>query len=1032
MGYVLGLDLGARSIGWAAIVLPSEGRPGRILGAGVRVFEAGMGGAIEQGREESRAVARRTARLARRQIRRRRQRARQLYHALAEAGLLPPVSHKPREPVFTAIQEALNEVDQLLRKKHAADPASHQLPYLLRARALDHKLEPIELGRALYHLGQRRGFKSNRKAKSKDTDEEKGKVYSGIRELDQRLQGKRTLGEYLASVSPEQERIRARYTHRKMYEEEFEAIWTAQEPHHPELTGELKKKVHHILFHQRPLQDSGHLIGRCEWDPNERRAELWRLEYQRFRLLQAVNHLRVLDANKVERQLTPDQRAALIARLETEKDLNFKRARKLLGIPEEYKFSIEEGGETKFKGDAVAAQFSTHVGAAWTSAAPEFRAALVEVLAAATTDEEAAQVLQNRCGLTPDAARGAAEQISLPSGYASLSLKALRAVLPYLEQGLSVQEARQAAGLQIVRTSPVFDLLPPVNDPDKAGIDVYNPAVKRSLTEMRKVVNAVVREWGKPDEIHIETARELRKTKEQRQKDVKINRDREKDNEAAELQVKQEAGLTKVGRREIEITKLYHECGGICPYSGKPLGGLSSILNGTGHVHVEHIIPRSYSLDDSYGNLTLATVEANAEKGNRTPWEAFGGDETRWNEIIERVKAFKGRDAHRKLKLFQIRETGKAKLIEEFGSRQLNDTRYASRLAATYLGLLYGGEIANGSRKVLKATGQITSTLRGLWRLNEILSGDSNKSRDDHRHHAIDAAVLALTSQGWIQRLSEASERAWAERKRRYASVEPPWVGFKEDLRDLIGKMHISHRPDHRVTGALHKESFYTEPETNAHGGQVVRIRKPVQNLGSDDVARIVDPGVRARVEAKLAEVGDAKKLENNWPTLPNRNGSPINIKSVRIELNRAVHPLGRGRKLRYAEGGETHHVEVREASERGKRAWHGDIVSMSEAAERIVKGQPVVNRSDSDECGFLFSLCKDDTIELRDPKGEKSGVWVVKKIWSNQQVILVPEHDARRERERDEYAPRASGLARLAARKVVIDPLGRVWEAHD
>jgi CRISPR-associated endonuclease Csn1 len=201
MTYVLGLDLGARSLGWAAIA-KDGGEEKRILGIGVRIFEAGVEGSLEYGKEESRSVQRRVARLARRQTRRRRQRARQLYHALASAGLLPVVSHAPGRPEAVEIQRVLNELDCGLRKKHIDNPAVHQLPYLLRARALDEKLDKHELGRALYHLGQRRGFLSNRKAKAKAEDDEKGKVYGGIHALEERMQGKRTLGEYFAGLNP--------------------------------------------------------------------------------------------------------------------------------------------------------------------------------------------------------------------------------------------------------------------------------------------------------------------------------------------------------------------------------------------------------------------------------------------------------------------------------------------------------------------------------------------------------------------------------------------------------------------------------------------------------------------------------------------------------------------------------------------------------------------------------------------------------------------------------------------------------------
>lgn len=1028
MTYVLGLDLGARSLGWAAVATEG-GKETSLLALGVRIFEAGVEGSLETGREESRSAQRRIARLTRRQTRRRRQRARQLYHALANAGLLPAVNHAPGRPEAIEIQRVLNDLDSELRKKYSEVKNVQQLPYLLRARALDGRLEEHELGRALYHLGQRRGFKSNRKAKAKDSDEEKGKVYGAIHDLEARMQGRRTLGEYLANLDPAEERIRNRYTHRSMYETEFEAIWKAQQQYHRQLTAELKELLLTVLFFQRPLQDSSELIGRCEWDREQRRTQVWRPEFQRFRILQTANHLRLRDPDGVVWNLSADQRRRLILALEGVKELGLAKAKKLLGVQANWKFTIEEGGETKLKGDGVAAQMNQLLGAAWAEADAEQRTAILEAIDEAETDEAAAQKLEELCGLSPEQARIAAEKISLPSGYASLSLASLRRALPFMEEGLSVQEARVAAGFELTRKTEEMAFLPPIQATD---IELRNPAVARALTETRKVVNAAIRKWGKPEEIHIEMARELKSSKDQRQKAVRLNRNREKLRDAARARAEEVLGSGNARRKDIELAMLHEECGGICPYTGKCLGGLASILNGTAAVQVEHIIPRSISLDDSFANLTLATVEANREKGNRTPWEAYGADEARYAEILERVRSFKGEFANRKLDRFRMQQSGKEELLAEFSSRHLNDTRYASRLAAEYLGLLYGGEIADGKRKIVKATGQVTADLRGLWDLNRILSGDARKSREDHRHHAIDAAVLAVVGQKWIQRLSEAAENAWKERKRRYASVEPPWVGFKEELDTAIQAMHISYRPDHRITGGLHKDTNYSYVGKNEREGDIVRVRKPVHLLGKDDIEKIVDPAVRAVVAAKAASVGDLRKLETDPPLLPNRNGSPVPVRKVRIELNRAVRKVGKGHKARYAEGSETHHVEVCEVTAKGKRVWRGDVVSMSEAMERLVAGRAVVDRSDTDGRGFLFSLCKGDTVELRDPDGARTGIWVVRKIMANQQVLLVPERDARLEGEREKFAPTISGMKKLLARKVVVDPLGEVLEAHD
>ena len=193
----LGLDLGPTSIGWALIDETSA----RILATGVRIFPEGVG-RDQQGGEQSKSQARRTKRGMRRQIARRARRKRELRRLLADGGLLP------NDPVELTALLAVN-------------------PYPLRARALDERLEPHELGRVLVHLNQRRGFLSNRKTDKARAKETKG-MLAEISELAKAIEraGCRTVGEYLARLdahfdhtcSTDNQRVRHRHTRRDMYE----------------------------------------------------------------------------------------------------------------------------------------------------------------------------------------------------------------------------------------------------------------------------------------------------------------------------------------------------------------------------------------------------------------------------------------------------------------------------------------------------------------------------------------------------------------------------------------------------------------------------------------------------------------------------------------------------------------------------------------------------------------------------------------------------------------------------------------------
>jgi CRISPR-associated endonuclease Csn1 len=235
--YLLGLDLGVQSAGWAVFDLDDRDHPYGIRRSGVRCFDSGVGSEneIASGKDESQNIKRRQMRLQRRQLWRRGRRLKKIFLVLQKAGLLPPGETKTPEQRH----ELLKKLDSELAKQFLPEHdrvAGHLLPYRLRALALDQALPPFAFGRALFHLAQRRGFLSNRKSVSKDVDDE-GAVKEGIAELHQKMEdaGSRTLGEYFAGLDPEAEkqRIRKRWTARSMYLDEFEKIWMAQSPHHP-------------------------------------------------------------------------------------------------------------------------------------------------------------------------------------------------------------------------------------------------------------------------------------------------------------------------------------------------------------------------------------------------------------------------------------------------------------------------------------------------------------------------------------------------------------------------------------------------------------------------------------------------------------------------------------------------------------------------------------------------------------------------------------------------------------------------------
>ena len=277
----LGIDLGSNSVGWALT------SPDGIVAMGSRVFAEGVTGDLDKGKEESRGVARREARQLRRQTDRRARRLSRSYNLLHKAGLLP--APEPSRHI------ALQKLDGELGERHASEEpgAAHTLVYRLRALGLDQELADDELGRALYSLAQRRGFKSSRKTLAKEGEDE-GQVKEGIAQLRDEMaeSAARTLGEHYSKLNPTKNRIRGlgQWTGRDMFEDEFDLLCAAQQTYHPDvLSDAFLAMLREALFYQRPLKPV--MPGKCDLEPSEYRAPIAHPMNQRIRLVQVVNNI---------------------------------------------------------------------------------------------------------------------------------------------------------------------------------------------------------------------------------------------------------------------------------------------------------------------------------------------------------------------------------------------------------------------------------------------------------------------------------------------------------------------------------------------------------------------------------------------------------------------------------------------------------------------------------------------------------------------------------------------------------------------
>ena len=984
----LGLDLGVASIGWALISEDGD-KEFHLKAWGSRIFEQGLDSGsgldgISAGKGTSRAAERRQKRALRTQYKRRRDRKNDLKRILTENEMLP----EPFTPdFFVELDRKLVQTLPEAEREHA----SHIAPYLYRKLALDRPLTKEEFGRAIYHLAQRRGYRSNRKLDLKDKDT--GVVKENIAELKSKMEQAhaRTLAEYFCTINPNEERIRTHYTDRAMYEDEFHKICEAQRAI---VSSDLEDDLYEAIFFQRKLKSCKGLVGKCEIHPELRRCSMAREEAQLFRIYTTVSNLRVQKGDTV-RPLTDEEHGNAVAFLNGYSDdikkgkVSLTNLGKILGLVKGEKFTL--GDESKeIHGNELHAALVRVFGAekaAVMSAAEQD--AFFHDLNSIEKDAVLEKRLREHWKLSPLQVE-TAMKVMLPDSYCAYSLRALKEMLPGLEAREKLHDIQKV--LYPKQVGAEHDFLP-VFDGDECGIEIRNPLVHRVITELRAVVNAIIARYGKPNEIHVELARDLKTSNKEKERITNQNRKREKERQKIAERILAEAKIEKPSRKDILKVMLAEECNFVCPYTGKSLLPMTKLLYGE-DIHIEHIIPYSRSYDDSFRNKTLCDASANSAKNNRTPFEAYTGEQ--YKQILARVAQFKGPYAAYKLDLFKKEEIDE----EDFMARNLNDTRYASRIAMQYLGLLYGGMVdKNGKRRIFATSGSATALIRRAWGGNYLL-GEGEKVRTDHRHHAIDAVTIALTTQGMVQKLaSMPPEKRYELHKAGKSLIDDS--GLFYEAKQALESAAVCHHVRNRLRGELHKDTLYSKD----FGGTERHVRVSLDALEPGDVAKIVDPAVRALVLEKLGrsmpeEVtkADLKAFCDpaNLPVLRDSKGNPVNtIKKVRVARNLKTVTIGSGDGIRRIATGANYVLPIfAKLNEKGEEVeWVGEIVTLLDAIQRKQHGQPVFEK-DRPGYKFKFSLRKGDIVKWT--KDGTEYLCIVRGI-SLPQFHLVPVEEARK-----------------------------------
>lgn len=885
--YTLGLDIGIASVGWAVLKNDINGVPIKIEDLGAVAFSAAEPtGKVQKKKSGSKTPAPtlasnlRKIRCPRRTIRRKRHRKDRIKQLIQQNGIMTRV-----------------EMAEMF--EHSQFETS---VYELRVQALERALTKQEFVRVLIHLAQRRGYKSNSESEEAK-DKENGKVKIAISKNKQCMEenGYRTIGEMLLNDDRFWEdnhdgtKIFVPHNHpddyrttveRSMVEDEIRLIFSRQRALGvPYATSEFEEAYLKIWGGQRnfddgpgyeiPPKDDGtegkysryggnmieKMLGHCTFEKDELRAAKGSYSAEYFRLLQDVNHLRLVKNNGESSALTAEQKQIYIDVVMESADASYAQLRKKLGLSNDVLFNMLRYGSDEI--GKVERKKLGHM-----KFYHELNTVQEDAISTVSWEQrdEIARILL--CYKSDDKRKAQLEKLDIPREFitklltlstsktAHLSVKALRKLIPYLEKGMTYAEAckevygEQKSSITKKNKLSLFDIEP-----------INNSVVRRAVAKTIRVINAVVRKYGPPEVVRVELAREMGKSKADRDKidaEQKVNAKR---NEELRQQIKKIKGAEPTGQDIVKF-KLFQDQNGVCLYSGQNLD--ITRLFEAGYVEIDHIIPYSISLDNSYANKVLVLKEENQNKGRRTPYEYFGADSKRWQTFETLVNT----QVHNwKKKRNLLTQALSEEQKNGFKQRNLVDTQYIARviynLINDHLQFAETGKY-DKKRRTQAVNGAITAHVRkrlGIQKIRE----------DGDLHHAVDAAVVACVSPSMIQKITQYTKHRECIRKTKegYLDTETgelmtreaydakysprfpaPWERFRQELEarlsdnpaEEIARLHlatydseeeikpvlVSRKPERKTTGAAHKDTIYRK----ADGGYIDKV--PLTKLTLD------------------------------------------------------------------------------------------------------------------------------------------------------------------------------------------------------
>ena len=994
---ILGIDTGTNSLGWAVVERNDKGEY-HLLRKGSFIFQEGV--KIEKGIESSKAADRTSHRATRKHYFRRRLRKIEVLKVLIKYGWCPKLTDEqlqlwhikkqyPNSEAFMAWQRTNENLEQ--------NPYYYRHVCLHDKLDLENKAEAYILGRALYHLAQRRGFLSNRLDQSED--DETGKVKSSIGELSREMEnaGCEYLGDYFYKLYSEQKynvRIRNRYTDREAhYKKEFYAICKKQELTETQIT-----ELERALYFQRPLKSQRQGVGKCTFEPRKPRCADSHPDFEKFRMLSFLNNVKVKGPYDVDlRYLNDDEYKKAMAMFyrKSKKNFDFEDIAKAIAGKGKYQ-NIRETGDKPYKfnyrmtqgvsGCPTIAQLREIFGEDYVNGIAE-----VYVKGEGKTPQQMVNDVWNVLYSFPDKKNVKQwakdylqldeemsekfSQIKLSRNFAALSINAIRRIIPWLEQGLIYSHAVSMAKVPDIVGNDVwhehketiikdltdlilnfdpkdesmqgtldycikdylknnYDLKPNAAEvlyhpsmietyPDaKKNADgiyqlgsprtnaVRNPMAMRSLHQLRKVINELLREdvIDNNTEVHIEYSRKLNDAN-KRWAIGEWNKRQEKKRKEAYDEIKKlykEATGKDIEPTDDDITKylLWEEQDHTCIYTEKNIG-ISQFVGDNPEFDIEHTIPRSVGGENVMSNFTLCSNRYNRDvKKAKMPTELSKND---YDGILKRISPWKEKiealrkDRDKKRTHSGMAKEEKDKRIRErhlinmeldywkdkynrftvteapngFARRQGAGIGLVGKYAGLYLKTLFHKKEDRNKTNVRTIKGTTTAEFRKMWGLQDEFE---KKSRDNHIHHCIDAIVIACidtSDYSDVARYYHQLEE-YERNKNNRPSFTKPWPTFTEDIMALKNEILVVHdtpdnMPKHArkyvrtangkvlakgdcARGSLHNDTYYGAIERDGEIRYVVR--KALSELKENDVENIVDDTVKSIVKQAIKEKG--------------------------------------------------------------------------------------------------------------------------------------------------------------------------------